>query len=329
MIYIDFQGGSHGNYLDFVCNKFLAKIPCNELPFNSLGASHSKSYLADKEFTCGHYFADPAKKAKLHNNKIISIQITPDDLLPLSAISLLRAGDHNIDNDRLEINTYHKLNNSNYRWVLDNIIKNFFQTQVRDSYNFVKDTTWPPVNTIDDFEKLDDWIKHECLTQHKLKLLQFDADHPDCPRHVLREFFKLSFYYPDRSGFMTLQKNMVYDISNDVFVFPFGCFYDTKLFVDQIRLVSLWSGYDLQDFAPLEHLHEDFLQRQPYKDSKKICDHLIQRICESQVFTLPKLDLMQESYLSAKLENYFGREFPADQTEWFDHSRQILDYMLK
>lgn len=50
MIYIDFQGGAHGNYLEFVCNKFLANVSCNESPFNTLGASHSKGYIGEKKF---------------------------------------------------------------------------------------------------------------------------------------------------------------------------------------------------------------------------------------------------------------------------------------
>ena len=47
-IYIDFIGGSHGNFLEFVCNVFIAKIKtANFLPFNSAGASHNKQYLED------------------------------------------------------------------------------------------------------------------------------------------------------------------------------------------------------------------------------------------------------------------------------------------
>jgi len=42
MIYIDFQGGAHGNFLEYVCNKFLANVPTDGNPFNSLGASHDK-----------------------------------------------------------------------------------------------------------------------------------------------------------------------------------------------------------------------------------------------------------------------------------------------
>jgi hypothetical protein len=50
MIYIDFVGGAHGNYLEFICNKFLAGVDCNELPFNALGASHDKGYKGEKQF---------------------------------------------------------------------------------------------------------------------------------------------------------------------------------------------------------------------------------------------------------------------------------------
>ena len=89
MIHIDFQGGAHGNYLEFVCNK-IAGVTVNT-PFNSLGASHSKQYTGIKIFHADHY-------SFLHKpfvfNKIISIQIDTDDLLLLQQISLLREGDY-------------------------------------------------------------------------------------------------------------------------------------------------------------------------------------------------------------------------------------------
>jgi hypothetical protein len=76
-------------------------------------------------------------------------------------------------------------------------------------------------------------------------------------------------------------------------------------------------------------LHTEFLARQPYKDSKKFCDVLITRICNQEMFDLPKLDLMQESYIAAQLENYYSSELPADQAEWFTNSRQILNFFVK
>ena len=135
MIYIDFQGGAHGNYLEFVCNKFLAKVSCDDTPFNIHGASHNKIYYSDKIFSAGHYFDYLGKKTEFEDSKIISIQINYDDLLPLTSISLLRAGDYGIDNEQLEINTYNKWKNPHYQWVLDNLINSFFNLHMEKSTN--------------------------------------------------------------------------------------------------------------------------------------------------------------------------------------------------
>ena len=329
MIHIDFQGGAHGNYLEFVCNKFLAGVECNDSPFNELGAAHAKLYYGEKQFHCWHYTDFRGVTTDLFDSKIISIQIEPDDLLPLQSVSLLRAGNWNIDNDQLEVNTYHKLNNEDYEWVLDNLIVSFFQTQLQDSYNAVKDASWPDINSMADFKGLPAWIKSECINQHNLKLFEFDADHPDCPRHILREFFKISFRNPTQAGFMVRQKKMIYDSSNDTIVFPFASFYNTDKFINQIQRIGTWCGLELKQVQPVLELHQQFLARQIYKDSKKFCDELIKRIYAQEVFDLPKLDLIQESYMSGQLENHYGCELPADQIEWFTNSRQILDFFVK
>jgi hypothetical protein len=324
MIYIDYIGGAHGNYLEFICNKFLAGVDCNELPFNAIGSSHDKGYQTEKKFQAWHYFEYHGVKTELYDSKIVSIQIDYDDLLPLASISLLRAGDRNIDNRQLEIDTYHKLNNIDYKWVLENIINSFFQTQVKDSYDAVKDSSWPDIYSIDDFNLLPEWIRAECINLHHLKLFRLDSDHPDCPRHILREFFKLGFQHPEQAGFITQQQKMVYDSSNDTMIFPFSSFYNTNEFVNQIQLIAQHTGYTLENIQQLVELHQEFLTRQPYKDSKKFCDTLITRICNNEFFNLPDLDLMQESYISAKLEIHYNKALPVDQEEWFTNSKQIL-----
>lgn len=320
-VYIDFQGGSHGNYLEFVCNKFLAQVPCNDSPFNTLGASHNKQYFGKKIFKARHYFQD----TEFTNANIISIRITPDDLLPLSSVSLLRAGDLNLDIDQLEVDTYNKINIDNYKWVLDNLIHSFFQTQIQDSYNAVKDPSWPSVSCMDDFDQLPEWIRLECLQQHNLKLLQLDERTPDCPRYILREFFKIGFQKPELAGFITQQQKMIYDQTNRVHLFPFGSFYNTHQFIDQVQLIGQWAGFELQDVSRLIELHTTFLNKQPYKNSKQVCDDLIQRIVQEEIFDLPKLDLMQESYVLARLETHYGHALPVDQITWFANSQQILD----
>ena len=325
MIYIDFQGGSHGNYLEFVCNKFLGKIDAPDMPFNKLGSSHNKNYHGNKVFTAWHYFEFRGQHTELCNSKIISIQIDSADLLPLSSVSLLRAGDYNLDNDQLEIDTYNKLNNLDYCWVLENIIQNFFQTQIYDSYQAVRDPSWPEVNNMQDFKNLPMWIQQECLNYHNLQLLELSPQHPDCPRYLLREFFKISFKYPEQSGFITQQHKMQYNNTNDVFVFPFRAFYNMQEFQNQIQRIATWAGFDFNVDDKFIKLHKEFLQRQIFQNSKNYCDNLIQQIIDNKSFDLPKLDLLQESYISAQLELHYGRELTS--TNWFVNSVEIQEYL--
>jgi hypothetical protein len=328
MVHIDFQGGTHGNYLEFVCNKFLGGVPVHGTPFNDLGASHNKKYLDEKKFEAQHYFhyQSFSKKTIIENSKIISIQIVPDDLLPLSSVSLLRAGDYSINNNQLEINTYNKLNNISYQLVLTNLISNYFQSQIQESYDAVKAPTWPPVSTLEDFKKLPTWIQEECLTQHNLELLDLSLESPNCPRYVLREFFKTGFKNPEISGFMTQQEKMTYNDSNDVYLFPFGCFYETESFIHQLSNLAKWLNYEFTNIEELLIIHQTFLEKQPYKNSKKLCDNLLTKLILKEQFKFPQLDLMQESYLAAKLELYYNVELPNNNI-WFSDSQSIFEFV--
>ena len=323
MIYIDFQGGAHGNFLEFVCNKFLANVPTNKDPFNHLGSSHNKSYSSNKKFLCGHYSFDEPKQF-FKNSKIISIQLCKEDLLVLSSISLLRAGDYNINNNELHLDTYNKFNNKNYRWVLDTILENFFDNQIFQSYNAIKDEAWPIVKNLRDFKILPDWIRKECLDVHNLRLLDLSPESPDCPRDILREFFKIGFKSPDDSGFIKQQQKMQYDPSNDVYVFPFGSFYNTEKFANELDNMSKWSSYNFSSSTDFYNLHSKFLEKQPYKNSKKTCDYILSRIKAKEIFDFENLDLFQESYLTACIETAYNVELPNNE-QWFSNSGEILN----
>lgn len=295
MISIDFQGGAHGNYLEFVCNS-VAGVMTNQTPFNQHGASHNKKYYSKKIFFADHYSWWPRP---IITTRVIAVKIHQDDLLPLSQISLLRAGDYGLDNNEIHIDTYNKLNNKDYRWVLDVIINSFFTNQIKISYNRVKDPTWPDVETLDDFQKLPNDIKQECLEVHNLTLLELNADHPHCPKDVLREFFEIGFLYPEQHGFLQRQTQMQYASTLDVYQFPYAAFYYTDLFIDQIKQIAQWAGIVYNDWQSIQILHQEFLQRQPYKYSKKKCDDIIKQIVNGK--TVPTVNLIEESYINAML----------------------------
>ena len=302
-ICIDFQGGAHGNFLEFVCN-IVAGVKASSTPFNKLGASHNKNYRTNKIFYAGHYSFAPQK---LISNKVVAIKLVTDDLLPLSQISLLRAGDYGYDNDELEVNTYHKLNNIHYRWVLDTIVDSFFTNQVRDSYNAVKDSSWPDITTIDEFKNLPENIKTECIDVHNLKLFELNEIYPDCPREVLREFFEHGFLTPASHGFMVEQSKMVYPDAVDVYEFPFHAFYNTTLFVDQLKQIACWTNIVYNSWDEVADLHRGFLELQPYANSKNKCDAIVNDIINGK--PTPEVNLIEESYINAQLtkKNYERR----------------------
>lgn len=330
MIYIDFQGGTHGNYLEFVCNKFLAKIKTSlQTPFNTLGASHLKNKNAEyqklKVFACGHYSIYHGVKTELKNSKIVSIQLDTNDLLNVMSICLLRAGDHNIDNNYLEINTFNKLNNYDLREVMDGL-ENYFENNTVISYNDIKDPSWPNITTDREYFQLPDHIKQECETVFDIRPRLFSADHPDCPRFILREFFKITFLDPDKFKYIKNQEHMVYDDSNQAIVFPYSSFYNTDSFLHNLLKVAEFFNFDLEVSDELLQLHHEFLERQPYKYIKQKCDSIFNSVINQQEVQNLKLSLLEEAYLNAKFEQYFKKEAPFKQDQWFTDSNSILDY---
>jgi hypothetical protein len=298
MIAIDFQGGAHGNFLEFVCNK-AAGVEVASDPFNAHGASHNKRYVGKKVFLANHYSFIP-NLADTLPPRVVSVQITHDDLLPLSQISLLRAGDMALDNNDLDVNTYNKLNNVNYRWVLDTLIDSFFTGQVTRSFEAVRDPSWPKVTTVNEFKQLPLHIQQQCLETHKLELLELSESTPNCPRHILGEFFEIGFVNPQDHGFMTQQRLIKYQ-DRDVYVFPFASFYNTEQFIEQIAAIIKWANLVAIDSSDIVQLHKEFLSRQPYAHSKQKCDQIVQQCIIDQDIDLPNVTLIEESYINAQL----------------------------
>jgi hypothetical protein len=295
-IYIDFQGGSHGNYLEFVCNKFLANVKTRfDSPFNIFGSSHQKKYLEDNLFEANHY---TNYGIALNKKTVISIQIEYDDLLPLQCISLLRANDCNIDPNEIHINTYNKFNNKNYRWMLDQLLSGFFDEKYfLLGYEKISDPAWPKINSIEDYHNLPIQIQEECENIHGLRVLKLDKNHPNCPKDILKEFFKIGFLQPEQHGFIKRQQINIHQDCR-VHRFPFSAFYDKQAFIKELTDLSLFLKMPFDSNEPALHqLHKEFLNKQPYKNAKKECDDLV------RIGTIPdNINLIYEAYIAAKLE---------------------------
>jgi len=110
IVAIDFVPGTHGHFLEKTLNKFFNITPDISETFTPTGTSHNKTldYYNNRLFRAEHW-SDLYANQLTSIKKIISIRFDLADLLLVSSVSLLRAGDCNINNDHLEIDTVSKL----------------------------------------------------------------------------------------------------------------------------------------------------------------------------------------------------------------------------
>jgi hypothetical protein len=97
MIKIDFNGSTHGHFLEFISNVYIMQTTDgNSLLFNENGAAHSvtEEYLSNRLIFCGHWSRDNPTFDSSDRVIRISIDKFNDKLFYIAFINLLyRAGD--------------------------------------------------------------------------------------------------------------------------------------------------------------------------------------------------------------------------------------------
>jgi hypothetical protein len=295
-ICIDYYPGSHGSFLEFVCNKMAGVALDSENPFDDTGAAHNLIYAEAKDriFISGHWYNGQAIPFK----QIVSIRFTEHDTLSLLAIQSLRAGTHTFDLDTLDVNTYHKLNNQYRLGQIDAIKQHYFYKHVYSKYMENRISMLDPeLITEQDINSVSVDVEQELLKTYNINLLKLDADHPNCPRYVLREFFEQ--WGLDQP--LNSLENMVYDNTIDVYKFPYISFYDIDAFIHQLKQLASWANLQYNDYDSIRELHKQFMIRQPYAHSKQKCDQIIENIINKSGPVPDKVLLIEEAYINREL----------------------------
>ena len=292
MIYIDYYPGSHGNFLEFICNKMAGVTPDILDPFHPSGAAHTRFDPLYRKFQSEHW---SMSNMSIPSKKIISIRFTEHDTLPLLQISYLRAGAAAFDIDNAQINTYYKLNTK----LIDHIKQDYYHTRLYGKYSTVD----PLIATIGDSDSVTARVEQLLLQKYNLKALKIDVDHPNCPRHILRNFF-------ERQGLMVPMYQlalMVYDSTCDVYEFPYINFYNEDAFIDQLKKLAIWANLPYNNYDSMREYHRQFMIRQPYTNSKQKCDQIIKNIINNSGSVPDVALLLEEAYINREL-NKQGHE---------------------
>jgi hypothetical protein len=204
------------------------------------------------------------------------------------------------------------------------LIANYFTNQLVNDYCAVSDPTWPLISTDNDYFLLPAHIRDECEQVHGFKYYYYNSEHPNCPKHILRNFFKIGFNNPYNSGFMKDKQRMCYDESCSLFVFQLHKFYTRSDFVEELSRLAAWCNMPF-DPAHLnfEQLHQEFLAKQIYKTSKQDCDAIVTRVLSGNDFELPQLGVIREAYIESAWEQIFQKEIINKNDAWFTTASQL------
>jgi hypothetical protein len=189
---IAFQGGTHGNFLRYIIDRFSALTPnISDLPFKKLGTSHKKINYSNKvkryHPNCSHpYF-------KNENEPHVFITIEKDDIVFIERWITIRANNLGIDTnkDNIQFTEYFF---KDFKW------KNTLQTL----YN-IKDLLVPR-------SVLRDFYKKSFLNIQNNGLIKFDTQFRQyLPKNTF--CFPVSAFWKKELFFQTLQNlNIKFDL---------------------------------------------------------------------------------------------------------------------
>jgi hypothetical protein len=144
---------------------------------------------------------------------------------------------------------------------------------------------------------------------------------------VLREFYKFGFKNPEINGYWIKQQQMQYPNTADVFYFNLDCFYDQTLLIKQLKQLEQFVKKDFDFSDDFYQMHAQFIDRVQYLNCQTECDQIIKDIINEQDNSIPPLTLFQESYINAKLENFYNKEMPFFQPDYFTNTKNVLQYI--
>lgn len=340
MIAIDYVPGSHGHFLSWVCNRCLTDLPLAVLgsdPFSDSGTSHDvvEHYWQSRVFCEEHYYANlghwslPVEQGPglaEWQGPVIQIWFEHQDLLTLTATCFLRAGDAGIDINELEHDTYGKLDSDAYRSVLRELQRISLES-LQTGIARVRDTDWPRVKTWQDWDNLPQHLRNECRSIHGLRPWRLDNQHRDCPRWVLREYFRNSFRNKARNGFIGLRDSMRYHHHARVWRWHFRDFFQSHLFIQALENLAEWLDTPVRDLEVARDVHARFLSQHRYRDSLSQCEAVIESWQQGRDHDLTSFDLLQQAWIECQIEQITGRDLHQDRVEYWQDLGDIRSFL--
>jgi hypothetical protein len=336
MIAIGFYPGTHGNFLEFVLNKLMydSQITMSSPFSNFLGTSHAQrtdsNYQKHRYFKC---YAWPSHKKLIDSfDKIIKIDFNSTEDLTVVQLNLKRGEDYNIDPTTLENNTYFKLLNKygpegaegNGPNRLADCIQKY--SNLEGYYN-IKDKAWPNILTVNDFYLLPVDIINECVNQFGFIPFQFNEQHPNAPRWILRDIFKNWFLNTNSLPSSNMEYfDKVYQ-DKQVYSIPVRSLYNIDQFKVELNNIEKYFKLSFMEYD-IKDMHKDFVGKLLFLNSINTCQQIINSTKTKEKMIID-LNVIEEGFINAKIKQIYGVDLYNENNIYFSNTQELSNQILK
>jgi len=272
MIKIDYYGGSYGNFLAYILNRYIFKIPsANFDPINDIGASHNITfeYQTNRIVFAGHY-SFPPENVNLampeKNDTVIQIQINSDSLYSVYYNAIVRGGNFGLDVETPEEDTLKKL---------DDLI---------EKLNLYK-------------------VGHHKYSAFKNQIIKDYGIQINYPRSIIRNYYYSNLREDDL--FLTPGTNFLnYDVKEKL-TFPVYSFMSFVSFVRELEKVSIRLINQPFHLDPsLNELYNKFCEKNLGLISSNKCNIILEHILAGHDFEF-NTNILEEAYINCNITQIF------------------------
>ena len=360
-LFVDFLGGTHGNYLTFLLNKLiLGDLYPGDDPFTNIGTSHNHLrsielsvfgwHWSQPDFDPTHvfykedqlnYYSASALFPKFLGDNVIRISVTERDIPAVYQLHMHRVSDKNIDPKKLTTDMFSMFSKTlpGHPSLRDHCISELKifnlmnETVTLDLYNIIRDESeerqeeWPAITQPSDFHDLSDEIQQEYISRFGQPFFGVSEEYPNCSKNIIRHYYKNQFrnLNHDTLGFGADFDPYSKPLRNkNVYYLPYSYFYKKDKFLEEIVKIKDFFKLEFTNFD-LAGLHDKFLERQPYKDTAEKIDNIIQHIINKQPLDFLELTVIEEAFINSKIEQIYHMELPIGPVEFPKSVFELLE----
>ena len=327
MIYIDHRPGTNGEWLEYVCNKWLGDTPAKG---NYPDICWDQEYIKNKKFRADTYTIhrldtleglgmDMTKSTGftnvtyLRDVPVVRLTIDVDDILPVMCTMLDTPQFSGCSPENLETDTFLKLNCQQHKPVLKGIQEYLNSDDGVSAYNGFKAEHWPDIESYSDFLKLPEEIQQECLENGINFYTELSETNTDCPRWILRDYFRSHFEAKDDHKFLVQQKATVFDESCRVHNFTYKQLQSYGTFRQAIREISDYTKMPVVGLGLLEE-YSNFIKGVRYLNAHDECEQLISDIMAG--INIAPVNVIYEAYIQTRLEELLDRNLTTTENDF-------------